>query len=289
MAGLKSSRGNWTAAFSTIIGIMLVLTMLGVLAVLLLTGDAMIRDWKEGKVVDVFLKEEVREADMRYMHMQLESMPAIAQVRYLSGDETSREFEKELGEDFVDFLGTPPIQSNFIVQLHHNYMVPDTLEALATKIGGWDYVDSVNYPKKEIEDIEGRIKNWSITLLIISGLFMLIAIALINNTIRLAIFSKRFIIKSMQLVGATRGFITRPFVLKGIWYGLFAAILASATIVGGLYFFRAELPELIEVLMTEYRYIMLLAFVFGMGVLISWISTSLAVSRFIKLKPENLY
>lgn len=263
--------------------------MLGVLAVLLLTGDAMIRDWKEGKVVDVFLKEDVRDADTRFVHMQLESMPAIAEVTFMSGDETSRAFEKELGEDFVDFLGKPPIQSNFIVRLKHNYMVPDTLEALATTISSWGYVDNVNYPKAEIEAIEGRIQNWSMALLVISGLFLLIAIALINNTIRLAIFSKRFIIKSMQLVGATRGFITRPFVLKGIWYGLFAAILSSSVIIGGLYFFREELHDLIKVLMTDYRYIMLLGFIFAMGILISWISTKLAVSRFIRLKPENLY
>lgn len=289
MAKMKSSRGNWTAAFSTVIGIMLVLTMLGVLAVLLLTGDAMIRDWKEGKVVDVFLKDDVREADMRFMTMQLDAMPATAEVRFLSGEETSQEFEEELGEEFIDFLGEPPIQSNFMVRLHHDYMVPDSLDALASEIGSWEYVDEVSYPKQEIEDIEARIKNWSLILLVISGLFLLIAVALINNTIRLAIFSKRFIIKSMQLVGATRGFITRPFVVRGIFYGLFAAVLASGAIVGSMYAFRDDLHDLIEILMTDYRYAMLLGFIFGMGIFISWISTTMAVSRFIRVKPENLY
>ena len=190
--------------------------------------------------VQVFLENDLPKEEIERVKKWIESETFTKEAVYITQEEASAMMEKELGESFVDFLGYYPIPPSIDLKIQSNYSSLDSMEWIETKLLSVRGVEEVDYQRVLLERIEERIQKITLPLVVIAGLLMFIAIALINNTIRLSIFSKRFLIKSMQLVGATRSFIRRPFIWQGIWYGILSGLLAFSILMGGLIFLQNE-------------------------------------------------
>ena len=284
----KTTRGSWSAAFSTIVGITLTLCLLGILSLIAMKGNAWKNQLKESMTVQVFLENYLPKEEIERVKKWIESETFTKEAVYITQEEASAMMEKELGESFVDFLGYYPIPPSIDLKIHSNYSSLDSMEWIETKLLAVRGVEEVDYQRVLLERIEERIQKITLPLLVIAGLLMFIAIALINNTIRLSIFSKRFLIKSMQLVGATRSFIRRPFIWQGIWYGVLSGLLAFSILMGGLIFLQNENPEAFE--RTDLlTFVQLFGIVVLLGIVISWISTYFAVNKYIRLRQDQLY
>ena len=285
----KTTKRNLTGSLSTIIGITLVLTMLGMLSILLLTARAMSSHFKNQVTLNIMMKEESSESEVLKLKKNLETEDYTINAKYISKDQAAAEYIEELGEDFVSYLGENPLPASIDLNLSPNYVRIDSIQWIIDDINQNAEVKEVVYHPSLIKSMNDNISKISFGLLIFSFILLVIAIALINNTIRLAVFSQRFIIKSMQLVGATHAFIRRPFILKGIWYGIFSAFLAIGIISGLIYLMKNELSEIPEILKSNNYYLFIIVLILGLGILISWASTNLAVRRFIRLKQSQLY
>lgn len=284
----KTSRSNWSTSFSTIVGMTLTLTMLGLLTLLALFGNEWQRMLREQVVVQVFLQQEMDEPGVARVKKIIDTANYTQEAMYITSEQASRQMEEELGEEFIEFLGYLPVPPSIDVKLKTEYTSLDSLQWISEQIGAIEGVKEVEYQRVLLSKLEQNIRRLSLPLIIFAGLLLLIAVALINNTIRLSIFSKRFLIKSMQLVGATRAFIRRPFILKGIWLGIISGLLAFGVIVGLLGLFRRINGELFETLDFE-TFAKLFAAVMALGILIAWISTHLAVNKYIRLRQDQLY
>lgn len=284
----KTTRSNWSTSLSTIVGMTLTLTMLGLLSLLFLFGKEWQKQLREQVMVQVFLEKDLDEASISRIKKELEAEPYTRAAGYITAEDASQQMEAELGEEFVDFLGYLPIPPSIDMQLETSYASIDSLSWISERIGKLEGVTEVEYQKVLLSKLEENIRRLSVPLLVLAALLLLIAIALINNTIRLSIFSRRFIIKSMQLVGATRSFIRRPFILKGIWFGILSGLLAFALIVGLLSIFRKMNEGLLSDL-DVFTFAELFGIVVVLGILIAWLSTHFAVNKYIRLRQDQLY
>ena len=283
------STANLTSGLSTIIGITLVLTMLGVLAVLLFTTDSVSKHFKEDVSINLMMKTDVSEPDVLKFKKILETEKFTSSAEYISKDKAAQIQTKELGEDFVSFLGENPLPASIDLHLDSKYTRLDSIDWIIIDLNKNPMIHEVVYHPGLIKTMNDNLSKIGFGLLIFSALLLIIAVALINNTIRLAVFSKRFIIKSMQLVGATHGFIRRPFVLKGIWYGFISAVFSLGIIFGLLYLLQDQIPEIPEILIEGNYLPWLVVFLFGTGIFIAWISTQLAVRKYIRMRQDQMY
>lgn len=285
----KTTRSNWSTSLSTIVGMTLTLTMLGLVSLLFLFGRQWQQQLREQVMVQVFLEQELDEPAVSRIKKLIEAQPFTAEAAYITAEQASREMEQELGEEFVEFLGFLPIPPSIDVNIHPEYAALDSLEqVVSTYIASIDGVTEIEYQKVLLGRLEENIRKLSVPLLVLGVLLLLIAIALINNTIRLSIFSSRFLIKSMQLVGATRSFIRRPYILKGIRYGILSGLLAFGFIVMLLSLFRKMSDDLLDRLDIE-TFAQLFGIVILLGILIAWLSTHFAVNKYIRLRQDQLY
>ena len=251
-------------------------------------GNAWKNQLKESMTVQVFLENDLPKEEIERVKKWLEAETFTKDAAYITQEEASAMMEKELGESFVDFLGYYPIPPSIDLKIHSNYSSLDSMEWIEAKLLEVRGIEEVDYQRVLLERIEERLQKITIPLLVVAGLLLFIAIALINNTIRLSIFSKRFLIKSMQLVGATRRFIRRPFIWQGIWFGLISGLLAFSILMGALIFLQQENPEAFE--QTDLiTFVQLFGIVVLLGILISWISTYFAVNKYIRLRQDQLY
>lgn len=262
--------------------------MLGLISLLYLFGEKWQEQLREQVLVQVFLEKDMDETAISRVKKQLEAQPYTKVADYVTAEKASQAMEEELGEEFVDFLGYLPIPPSIDLQLEPQFASLDSLNWIAEDIGSVEGVTEVEYQKVLLGKLEENLRRASLPLLVLAGLLLLIAIALINNTIRLSIFSRRFIIKSMQLVGATRGFIRRPFIRKGVWYGIIAGILAFAVIVGLMALFRKMSSNMLEAI-DILTFAKLFGIVVLLGILIAWVSTHFAVNKYIRLRQDQLY
>jgi cell division transport system permease protein len=274
--------------FTVIISISLVLFMLGLLGMIVLQAKSLSDYVKENIGFSVILKEEVKDVDIVKFQKSLDAAPYVKSTEYIDKERAAKELTEDLGEDFVDFLGYNPLLASIEVRLNADYANPDSLQWIEAQMTKNPRVKEVFYQRDLVVLVNENIRKISMVLLGFSCLLLIIAVALINNSIRLSLYSKRFIIKTMQLVGATPAFIRRPFVLRGIINGLYGALIAIAMLMGVLYYAQQKIPELFEIQDVE-----MVATLFGMvlllGVLITWISTSLGVLRFLRMKTDKLY
>lgn len=285
----KTTRSNWSTSLSTIVGMTLTLTMLGLVSLLFLFGRQWQQQLREQVMVQVFLEQELDEPAVSRIKKLIEAQPFTAEAAYITAEQASREMEQELGEEFVEFLGFLPIPPSIDVNIHPEYAALDSLEqVVSTYIASVDGVTEIEYQKVLLGRLEENIRKLSVPLLVLGVLLLLIAIALINNTIRLSIFSSRFLIKSMQLVGATRSFIRRPYILKGIRYGILSGLMAFGFIVMLLSLFRKMSDDLLDRLDIE-TFAQLFGIVILLGILIAWLSTHFAVNKYIRLRQDQLY
>jgi cell division transport system permease protein len=243
---------------------------------------------KENIGFQVILNDNVKDIDVAKMQKTLDASDYVKSTEFINKEEAATRLQKDLGEDFIDFLGFNPLLSSINVHLKAEYANADSLSWIEKEMLETKLVKEVIYQKSLITMINENVQKISLVILGFSSLLMIIALALINNTIRLSIYSKRFIIKTMQLVGATQGFIRRPFVLNGIKHGVYGAIIAILMLIGVLYLAQKQLPELAE-LQDPNMLATLFGIVIVLGMVISWISTSLAVRKYLRLKTDELY
>jgi cell division transport system permease protein len=194
----------------------------------------------------------------------------------------------ENGEDFMDFVGYNPLQNSIDVHLKADFVTSDQLEKISEEALSKNFVDSVDYDNDLVTLMNNNVKKISFWVLVISGVFTLIAVLLINSSIRLAVYSKRFTIKTMQMVGATKQFIRRPFVWKSVRLGIIGGVLALIGMAIVLYYLNKTFPEL-ELMSNPVLIVILFVFVFTLGIIITWISTHIATQRFLNLKTDQLY
>ena len=273
---------------STVISVSLVLFMLGLLGLIVLHAKKLSDYVKENIGVSVIIKEDTNPVDVIRLKKSLEGAKYVKTSQYITKDQAAKKLQEDLGEDFITFLGYNPLLSSIELRLKAQYANNDSIAWIEKDLLKNERIKEVFYQKSLVEMVNENIKKISLVILGFSGILMLIAIALINNTIRLSIYSKRFIIKSMQLVGATKGFIRKPFLFAGIFQGIFASFIAIGLLWGVLYFAQKEVPELFELQDTQ-LFLTLFGAVALLGVFISLISTFFAVRKYLKINTSDLY
>lgn len=286
--GSASSRKTKTIYISTVISIALVLLMTGLLGLILVHAKNLSNYVKENIVLNIIVNEGAKEVDITALQKQLDANPYVLKTQYVSKELAARNLTKDLGEDFVDFLGYNPLLSSIDVYMKADYANNASIETFTTKLNQNPLVKEVIYQKSLIDMVNQNIKGIGLVILAFAGILLIIAVALINNTIRLAIYSQRFLIKSMQLVGATKGFIRKPFLTYGIMHGLLAGLIAIILLLLTLYFAQQQVPEMI-ILRDWFEFSIVFVGVIGIGILISGLSTYFAVSKFLRLKIHDLY
>jgi cell division transport system permease protein len=271
-----------------VVSISLVLFLLGVLSLLLLNASQVATMVKENFAVQVILSEDIPELDRMTMQKELALTGFVKSVRFVPKDEAAKELAEQLEEDFISFLGYNPLQDAFDLRLNADYVTPGQLIRIEHDLDALEYVDDVLYDKPLLTLMSENIQRIGVGLIFSSILLLLISIALINSSIRLAIYSRRFLIKTMQLVGATPGFIRRPFLNRGILHGLLGAVVACGLLVGVVFILFDQLPEL-QLILSPWHYAITFGGLVGSGLLISWICTYFAVRRYLSLKTDQLY
>lgn len=277
-----------TSSVTVVISLALVLFMLGLLGLVVINAKKLSNHIKENVGFQVVLKDTTTQAELDILKQEISSSAFTKEVAYISKDEAAKKLQKDLGEDFITFLGYNPLLSSLDVKLNSDYANIDSLASFEKQIMQKHFVKEVIYHKDMIKQVNDNAKVISIYILIFSGLLLIVAIALINNTIRLSIYAKRFLIRTMYLVGATQGFIRMPFILKGVRQGVIAGLLAGFLLAGFLVLSTNYIPDLLQLQDPN-----LLAVLFGgivaLGVLISGLSAALSVSRYLRLKTDDLY
>jgi cell division transport system permease protein len=273
---------------STIIGIALVLFMLGVLGFLVLNARALERYFRENVRVEVFLKRDVKEVDLMQFRKELDNEPYTKETRYVTAEEAAAQLKQELGEDFLGVLGDNPLLPSVELNLDAQYAAGDSVKWIAEQLRQDRRVEEVAYNAAVVENIDTNMRKLTLIVLGFTGLLLIVAIALINNTIRLSIYSKRFLIRTMHLVGATQWFIKRPFLGQSVWQGLLGAVLAVGLLVGLLQLAQHYMPDLLA--FTDVSTLAILfAGVLLLGLLISLVSTWFAVGRYLRMNSEDLH
>ena len=275
---------------TSVISITLVLFTLGVLGLIVLQANSLSNYIKENIGFEIIIKPDVKEADILYLQKTLDLEPFVKTSEYITKEEASERLTEMLGGEFTDFLGEednpllPSIDLRFNAQWANN----DSLAVIENTILANNHVKEVYYQKSLVHIINKNVRRIGLILLGFSLLLLLIALALINNTIRLSVYTKRFTIRSMQLIGATERFIRRPFILKGILQGVLSATIAMILILIIVTTLKRNIPELAVLINTE-LIIYLFTFILVLGILIAGISTSFAVNKYLRMRTERLY
>lgn len=283
-----SAKKTKTIYISTVFGIAMVLLMVGLLGLFLVYANNISRYVKENIVLNIFVDDAAHETDVLQLQKQLESNVMVKQTQYVSKELAARNLQKDLGEDFVKFLGYNPLSQSIDVYLKADYTNNKDIEKFKAELLKNPLIKEVKYQQSLVDQMNQNVTSISLIILIFAGIFVVLSVALINNTIRLAIYSQRFLIKSMQLVGATKSFIRKPFLLYDIWHGLLGGLIAIILLVGTLYVAYRNIPDLVFLQnYTEFGIVFL--GVIGLGIFISGFSTFLAVNKFLRLKIYDLY
>lgn len=274
--------------FSVVLSIGLVLFLLGVLGLLVLNTKKMADHFKEQITISVFLKDNAKQVEVDQLQKSLAMADYTKTSTYVSKEEAAEKHSEDIGENFQDFLGYNPLKNSIDVQLRADFVTPEQLEEIAAEITTKDYVEEVSYDKPLIGLLNDNVKKISFWILVASGIFTFIAVLLINSSIRLSIYSKRFIIKTMQMVGATKLFIRKPFLWTNLKLGMLGAVIAMLALAGVLFYLNENFPEF--GLMNDPLIIALLFIsIFVLGLLISLFSTYFATQRFLNLRTDELY
>ncbi|RKN83188.1 cell division protein FtsX [Ulvibacterium marinum] len=274
--------------FSVVLSIGLVLFLLGVLGLLVLNTNKMANHFKEQITLSVFLKDNAKEVEIDQLQKSLAMAEYTKSATYVTKEEAAENHSEEIGENFLDFLGYNPLKNSIDVNLNADFVSPLQIEEIAAELTAKNYVDEVSYDEPLVGLLSENVKRVSFWILVASAIFTFIAVLLINSSIRLSIYSKRFIIKTMQMVGATKTFIRRPFIWTNIKLGMLGALLALMVLIIALLYLDKNFPEL-GLFRDSSMLIGLFGSVFVLGIFISFISTYFATQRFLNLKTDELY
>ena len=273
-----------TATISTT----LVLVLLGIIVLFVLTAHNLSNYVKENINVSVLISDELDSVQVAKMETELKSAPYAKSVEYISKERALIEEIEAQGVDPTEFLGMNPYTASFEIRINASHANPDSLNAAVKALRGNTDVVDVVYSKDLIKSVNDNIRRLSIILLIVAALFTYISFALISNTVRLTIFSKRFIINTMKLVGASWNFIRRPFLVRGFTLGVISAILANAVILAGLYWLHNFEPQITTVINLKIV-ALVAASVFLFGILITFLCTFFSLNKYLKMSSNELY
>jgi len=273
---------------SVIISIALVLFMIGILGVVLLKSTKVANHFKEEIVVSLFLKDNVTKSQIDSLQASLQKKEHTKNIYFISKESAAKKYSEDLGEDFLEFLGDNPLKNGIDLYLNADFVTPENMAKLKEELSLNKFIQEVSYNKSLVEQLTKNIQRISFWLLVLSAFFSLVAIILINSSIRLSIYAKRFNIKTMQMVGATKRFIRRPFIWQSIRLGFIAAILALIGLFLVIYYVDKHIPTL--GLLEDYISLTYVAvFIILISFFITWVSTFFATQRFLNLQTNDLY
>lgn len=277
--------GAW---LSTVISISLVLLLVGVAGLLVANARSVSDYFKENMQVSVLMKQEVGDDEAMEYVSDLDAKPFIKSTTFVSREQGAKEMTDLLGEDFLNVFEAAPIPVSVDVTLKADYVSSDSLEVVKNEIMKSPLVDEVVYQQSLVDKLNTNLRKISMVLGVFIVLLLFISFVLINNTVRLNVFSRRFTIHTMRLVGATKSFIRAPFLVQAVFQGLFSALLATLMLVGILFFVRSEFAQLFEVFRLNMLLIVIGVEILA-GVLICVVSTALVVGRLVSLSKDELY
>jgi cell division transport system permease protein len=290
MRSILKTSASKSASISTFIGTTMVLLLVALLLVFWILGSALTDHFHDQLVAQVMFIPDAQETDLMLFKKQIEGEAYCESTQFISSADAAEIMKKELGNDFVaGVLGYNPLPASLDVRMNPNAADVETLRKTAENWKRNPLVKDVIIQESLIQKINDNIAHWSLILMIIAGLLMMISIVLIVNTVELTIFSQRFIIRSMQLVGATKWFIIKPFVLKSLWQGLRATLIALLLIFTGLFFIMQDWPVIISVLMEKGRIFWVVLGTAVVGLSVSTLSTYFSVRKFVKLRYDEMH
>jgi cell division transport system permease protein len=261
---------------------------MGIVGFLILNARSLSIQVKENIGINIELEEDLREADIQQLKKSMDAKIYVKSTEYVSKEQAAIETQKALGEDFLEFLGYNPLPATIKVKLHADYANPDSIENIEKELAVHTQIRDIYYKKTLLHEINDNVKKISLILSSFSFILLIISLSLINNTIRLSVYSKRFLIHTMQLVGATRGFIRKPFILKGAWHGLISALIATALLTLSIYLVQKQVTDIVTFIDADVMAVLFLIITVT-GVLLSVISTFFAVNKYLNLEKDKLF
>lgn len=283
-----NSNSFFNASVTTTVSIALVLFLLGLTLLTGFMGKEITSFMKENVGLSIELPDNMNEVAISKLQKQLDESSFVRSATFISKEEIKENLIEDLGRDPEEILGYNPLYNCFEIKLNPEYANPDSLKVVESGLRSKNLIKNFIYSEDDLKMVNANLSKIGTGLFIIAVLLMFVSFTLIRNTIRLNIYSKRFLINTMQLVGATNSFIRKPFILRTVVCGVFAAIFANIAITGLVYYFTREYPELISILKTS-DLILLYLVVLVMGILITAWATASAVNRYLKMKTNNLY
>ncbi len=271
---------------SVIISISLVLFLLGILGLLILNTKKVADFFKEQAAITLFLKNDVTKENVLNLQVSIDEEAFTKGTKFISKEEAAEIYKKQNGEDFMDFLGYNPLQNAIDINVKADFVTPDKMLEIEKKYQNNQFVAEVSYDKPLIDLLTKNVRKISLFILVFSALATMIVIVLINSSIRLSVYSKRFTIKTMQMVGATKRFIRKPFIWRSVRLGIIGGILALIGLTIMLLYLDKQFPKF-GIIDNRIEIAGLFGVIFLIGVLITWFSTFFATQRFLNLGPTN--
>ncbi len=277
-----------TSYFSVVLSVFLVLFLLGLLGLFVINSKRLSDNFKEDIVMTVFFKNDATDSVFKAFDVEMKKAKFAKDFKFVSKEAAAKEHEKVFGENFMQFLGVNPLQNSYDIHLKAEYVTNPGFSQAETQLRQNPMVADIVYDKQLITLVNDNVRKISMWILIISGMFAFISVLLINSSMRLSIYANRFIIKTMQMVGATKSFIRKPFINRSIILGLIGSVLAIIALIGLLFYININYPT-VEIFKDTVLTIAVLFVVLLLGVLITWISTYFATQRFLNLRTDDLY
>ena len=277
-----------TSYFSVVLSVFLVLFLLGTLGLFVINSKRISDNFKEDIVMTIFMKNKANDSIIKAFDEELRLASFAKDYVYVSKEKAAEQHKKVIGEDFMQFLGVNPLQNSFDVHVKADYVTNDSFKKIETRLRKNPMIADVIYDQQLVTLVNDNVKTITFWILIVSAIFAVVSVLLINSSMRLSIFSNRFIIKTMQLVGATKSFIRKPFIKRSIMLGMIGAVLAVIALIGILIYVDVNFPTL-EIFKDEILIGAVLLGVLLLGALIPWLSTYFATQRFLNLRTDDLY
>ncbi len=288
MSSTDDKMSQWrlrSSYVTTIVSISLVMFMLGVMGLLLLNANRISSYVKENIGFTIVLKDNVKEIDSKRLQKELDLKPYVKSTEFITREQAAQELSSQLGEDFVQFLGYNPLFEAIDVKFYANYTNMDSIPYIEQSLLTYPEVKEILYQKSLVHTVNENVRKIGFILFVLSAVLFLISVALINNTIRLSIYSKRFLINTMKLVGATENFIIKPFLLRGALHGAMGGVLSIVLLAILNWLTMSDFEGILSINSIIILYVIILF----VGAFISTLSTYLAVNKFLKMKPDELH
>ena len=274
--------------FSVVLSITFVLFLLGVLGLFLINGKKIASHFKEQIAMSIYLKDNAKDIEITQLQKKIQLDSATKSINFITKEEAAEKYIKDIGEDFLEFLGYNPLLNSIDINFNSNYVNTINLEKRKKEIESIDFVDEVVYDNPLVKLLDENIKKITLILLFITSIFVLIAVILINSSIRLSIYSKRFLIKTMQLVGATKSFVRKPFIWNHVRLGIISSIVSLIALSLIIVQLDNYLPEL-KILQDANELIFLFIGIISLGIGITALSTFFATQKYLNLKSNSFY